>query len=444
MADVGQVNTNLYQPLQPPNQGQMQPLDVIRMIGGLQENQIRQRNMDALQGISGAYSRHVSPTGETDVPGLRGDIARNGGVLAGEGLSQATANSDAEMRLRSGWQQTLRGIYGQLATQPDVTDDDLSAAKVAAAGADVPPGVIQQFVSTMPRVKSAKDQDARRQWFLTQSNLARGPETTAVGVTVPGPKGENRQISAGTAARGMAQPGGLQTGMPPGFNEAQVQTGAGSGAALNDARQRGLNYRQEVFPLETAIPALEKLGPKGSGPGTETTNHLKSFLISNVPGVSQSSFNGTVEDYDKAKKYLTDFVNQNGNTGTNDKLAAAFAGNPSVGISNAAAVDVAKSALALRRMKQAQLVEFEKSGLPDSEFAKWASRWQINHDPRAFGFDLMTVPQRNAVLNSISDKKLRDKDGKEAAVSPRDLFQLQIQAAHDTGLINPGGLTGGR
>src|SRR5262249_38844427 len=163
------------------------------------------------------------------------------------------------------------------------------------------------------------------------------------------------------------------------------------------------------------------LGSKGTGPGTETTNHLKSFLITNVPGVSQSSFNGTVEDYDKAKKYLTDFVNQNGNTGTNDKLAAAFAGNPSVGISNAAAVDVAKSALALRRMKQAQLVEFEKSGLPDSEFAKWASRWQINHDPRAFGFDMMTVPQRNAVLNSISDKK-----GKEGAASPRDLFQLQV------------------
>jgi hypothetical protein len=163
--------------------------------------------MDALQAIGGAYNRNVSPTGDIDVSGLRSDIARNGGVLAGEGLSQATANSDSDLRLRSSWQQTLRGIYGQLGTQPNVSDDDLAAAKVAAAGAGVPPGVIQNFTSTMPRVKSAKDQDARRQWFLTQSNLARGPETTAIGVTVPGPKGENRQISAGTAARGMAQPG---------------------------------------------------------------------------------------------------------------------------------------------------------------------------------------------------------------------------------------------
>ncbi len=431
MADVGQVDTSFYKPLLPPNQGQLQPLDVIRIIGGLQENQIRQRNMDALQGIGGAYSRNVSPTGDINVPGLRSDIARNGGVLAGEGLQQATANSDADLKLRSSWQQTLRGVYGQLATQPIVTDDDLAAAKVTAAGAGVPPGVIQQYVSTMPRANNPK---AFKNWATAQSNLARGPEAISAPVTVPGQRGEPIQISEGSAARARAG-GGLQTGMPPGFNEAQVQTGAGSGAALNDARQRGLNYRQEVFPLETAIPALEKLGPKGSGPGTETTNHLKSFLISNVPGVSQSSFNGTVEDYDKAKKYLTDFVNQNGNTGTNDKLAAAFAGNPSVGISNAAAVDVAKSALALRRMKQAQLVEFEKSGLPDSEFAKWASRWQINHDPRAFGFDMMTVAQRNAVLNSISDKKIKDEKGKEGPVSPRDLFKFQVEDAHAGGIL---------
>jgi len=36
-----------------------------------------------------------------------------------------------------------------------------------------------------------------------------------------------------------------------------------------------------------------------------------------------------------------------------------------VGISNAAAVDVAKSALSLRRMQQAEDVAFENSGLPD-------------------------------------------------------------------------------
>jgi hypothetical protein len=112
-------------------------------------------------------------------------------------------------------------------------------------------------------------------------------------------------------------------------------------------------------------------------------------------------------------------------------LAAAFAGNPSVGVSNAAAVDVAKSALSLRRMKQAQLVQFEKSGLPDSEYTKWASQWNVGHDPRAYGFDMMTVPQRNAVLKSIPDTK-----GKNGAASPRDLFKLQVEAAHAGGILH--------
>ena len=89
MADVGTVSTNIYRPLQSPQQ-QMQPLDLVRLIGGLQENQIRQRSMDALQAIGGVYNRNVSPTGDINVSGLRSDIARNGGVLAGEGLSQAT------------------------------------------------------------------------------------------------------------------------------------------------------------------------------------------------------------------------------------------------------------------------------------------------------------------------------------------------------------------
>ena len=163
MADVGTVSTDIYRPLQSQQQ-QMQPLDVVRLIGGLQENQIRQRNMDALQAIGGAYNRNVSPTGDINVSGLRSDIARNGGVLAGEGLSQATANSDADLKLRSGWQQTLRGIYGQLATLPNITDDHLAQAKVDAAGAGIPPAAIQQFVSTMPR---ASNQKALKNWATT-------------------------------------------------------------------------------------------------------------------------------------------------------------------------------------------------------------------------------------------------------------------------------------
>jgi hypothetical protein len=419
------VNTGMYQPLIAPQQPALGPLQVLQLIGQLNQNKLFEQTYNARQAIGKAYENNTLPNGDLNAPGLRTDIGRTGGFLAGEGLGQATQNSEADVRLKSSYAGVLRQIFGQLSTKAVITPQDIATAKAAAAAQGVPGGVIQDFAASIPRnSKEWKD------FAVTQSNLARGPEAIAGGVTVPaGPRAIPTQIPEGQAARIRAS-GGLQTGTEPGFAEAQTATGAGSGAALNEARHRGLNYRQEVFPLEAAIPALEKLGKTGTGPGTEEFNHIKSFLQSaGIPGLDVDK----IKNFDEAKKYLTDFVNQNGNTGTNDKLAAAFAGNPSVGVSNAAAVDVAKSALALRRMKQAQLIEFEKSGLPDSEFAKWASRWQIGHDPRAFGFDLMSPEARKKVIESFPE-------GKNGAPGARDLFKLQVQEAHKAGIINPNGL----
>lgn len=212
--------------------------------------------------------------------------------------------------------------------------------------------------------------------------------------------------------------------LAPGQARAAEEAGGASGGALGDARNRSINYQAEVTPLEQAIPALEKLGTKGTGPGTESINHLKSFVLSNVPGADFKGLKDDVATYDKAKKYLTDFVNQNGNSGTNDKLAAAFAGNPSVNISNAAAVDVAKTALTLRRFKQAQLTAFEKTGRPDADFAKEAGRFAREHDPRAFGFDMMTPAERKKVIGSLPKGK-------------RELFMMDVQDAAEAGLIKP-------
>lgn len=221
-----------------------------------------------------------------------------------------------------------------------------------------------------------------------------------------------------------ARPAAPMSSLAPGQAEAANVAGGASGGALGEARNRSLNYQAEVNPLEQAIPALEKLGTKGTGPGTDSINHLKSFVLSNVPGADFKGLKDDVATYDKAKKYLTDFVNQNGNSGTNDKLAAAFAGNPSVNISNAAAVDVAKTALALRRFKQAQLVAFEATGKPDADFAKEAGKFAREHDPRAYGFDMMTPAERKKVIESLPKGK-------------RELFMLDVQDAVQQGILKP-------
>ena len=216
----------------------------------------------------------------------------------------------------------------------------------------------------------------------------------------------NQQVQNRIAPMGPYAPAGPVTGRAPGVAEAATTAGTASGGQLAADRQTAARYQRDIFPLKEAIPALERLGTKGTGPGTETINNIKSFVLSNVPGVKESDFNGTVGDYDKAKKYLTDFVNQTGSTGTNDKLAAAFAGNPSVHISNAAAQDVAKSALALRRMQQAQIIEFEKTGLPPDKYASWATKWGNTQDSRAYGLDLMGADKAEKLKKSLKGDDL--------------------------------------
>lgn len=237
----------------------------------------------------------------------------------------------------------------------------------------------------------------------------------------------------------------IAASLPPGAAEASTAAGAASGQVLAAARARSANFQRDVFPLAQAIPALEKLGTKGSGPGTETFNHIRSFILSNVPGTTEKTFDDKVKTFDEAKKYLTDFVNQTGNSGTNDKLAAAFAGNPSVGISNAAASDVAKSAMALRRMQQTKDLSFEDSGLQADQasrhFANGIIKIQsydnkgkpveksirINQlDPRAFGVDLMSDKAKKVLLEQLNK-------------NPREmeLFNTSLELAQQYGYLTP-------
>jgi len=83
-------------------------------------------------------------------------------------------------------------------------------------------------------------------------------------------------------------------GLPPGEAQAVAIGAEASAGQAAKARQAAASYQRDIFPLNEAIPALEKLGTKGTGPGTETINNIKSFVLANVPGVKENDFNGTV------------------------------------------------------------------------------------------------------------------------------------------------------
>ena len=251
------------------------------------------------------------------------------------------------------------------------------------------------------------------------------PTSSTVGRTgIALPPAQASASSAGAptsmAPAGVTVPGAVATSQAPGVKEAATATGQQSGEQLAADRKSAADYQRTIFPLTQAIPALERLGTTGTGPGTEQFNQIKSFLQSaGLPGLDTSK----IKDFDEVKKYLTDFVNQNGNTGTNDKLAAAFAGNPSVGISNAAAADVAKSALALQRMKQARTFEFANSGLPDAQYGQFAAKFATQQDPRAYGYDMMSAPAQQKMLSAMTPAE-------------KERFVASLRVAHRNSLLN--------
>jgi hypothetical protein len=414
--------TSLYpQPQAAPTPNILSSGDPSKILGLVQQGNALQQ-FNATRAAGEAAQSAIGPDGQYD-PTANALALRNNpaaALVAPEAIQGIIAKQGQLIEQRRGQAQDATNMFGAISNmeKPTALDVHKITATIAAANPSLPPSVISGIANHI-----LNDPQGIKHGATTIQNMAIGAAGTSGRVAAPpAASGAPQQQPLGAANYGG---GATPVGLPPGVGEAAVATGAGSGTALNDARLQGLNYHQQVFPLEKAIPALERLGKTGTGPGTDEFNQIKSFLQSaGIPGLDVSK----IKDFDEAKKYLTDFVNQNGNSGTNDKLAAAFAGNPSVGISNAAAVDVAKSALALRRMKQAQLAEFEQSGKPDSEYAKSASQWNISHDPRAYGFDLMTPDQRKKVLESLPE-------GKNGVPGPRDLFKLQVMQAHNAGII---------
>lgn len=194
------------------------------------------------------------------------------------------------------------------------------------------------------------------------------------------------------------QGGGVAITPPAGTVEGLTKAASVSSDKYAQDAAREANYQQDVLPLEKALPALEALGDTGTGPGTEQLQEIQSFLTS--MGILKPT--DGLKNFDEARKYLVQYARSAGDTGTNDKLAAAFAGNSSIGISNAAAKDVVKTNLALRRMQNAQIRAFTATGKNPAEYSKWATEFNANNDPVAFGFDLMSGAERKKYFAKMS------------------------------------------
>lgn len=366
------------------------------------------------------------PTDPRMIPGFRDEITKKfmstaevvNATYGATGAHNDGANTTyTRQPLRGGPNAVAPPIANQIPPTAQTIRPDGSTELYGAKPPRIPPGAIQApgGIPSQYIQPGAPDPNAPMVPNRVQTQPIRPPApTNRLSIQTPPPTFAQRFDNSGA---------GVPTGQAPGVAEAAKVTGAASGDMLASALKRSQSYPSEIFPLTEAVAALERLGPKNTGPFGETKNTIKSFMQSNLPGFDASTFDNTVTDFDKAKKYFTDYVNRTGNSGTNDKLAAAFAGNPSVNISNAAAVDVAKAAIALRNMEQAQTIAWDNAkandpSLTDDKFASWSSRWNRTQDPRAYGLHLMTEEAL---------KKLQKEyygEGSKKTKSEREAFEI--------------------
>ena len=216
---------------------------------------------------------------------------------------------------------------------------------------------------------------------------------------------------------------GIPMGLPIGSAEAMKASGEQYAGDLAGAA----DYRNRVTPLESAVALLEKVGPGYQGQvGQYKADIQRTYqaLTGQAPATDDP-----VKNFDELQKYLVQQARTSGGTGTNDQLAAAIAGNPSTKISNAAAADVAKTALALQRMKQAQIVTASAQG-PNGPnagggYTQYGSSFNAKQDPRAFAFDLMDATAQRKLVQSLG----------APTSAPYKRFITSLQIAHDAGLL---------
>jgi len=248
---------------------------------------------------------------------------------------------------------------------------------------------------------------------------------TGVPATAPNqPVNQLQPYSQGHAPVQATQGGSVVTGPSPGALEANKTVGAASGQQLAADTAQEANFQSDIVPLVKARDALIALGPTGTGPGTEQVNEIKSFAQSMGLGTLAGIDPQKIKNFDEARKYLTQYATSVGNPNTNDKLAANFAGNPNVGISNAAAVDVLKTALSLRRLQNAKVRAFQESGEQPNAYNQWAAKFNSSQDPVAYGFDMMSPEQRKKYVSGLSPTE-------------RQKFVGSLQTATQLGLVTP-------
>lgn len=396
-----QPNVSIYQHTPSNPMASMSLLDLLNTAGAI-------RKFQTQQAISDSIRQATDPnTGVTNWAGAQATAAGKAPWISPSDLAGMSQAADAQQGMRTRQLVQASSLARQILNLgSNATIDDFNRIAPAIAALGIPRQMLAPIYNG-----PHSGPDFIKNITLLANGIA-GPEATT---EVPGQYGIPTAKPAGAVelqARGV---GGGLPGIPS----------AAPNAAYNADLANSNDYTRQVLPLEKAIPALSRLGPEGTYPGADELNNLKTILKATGADQALGIDTSKVKDFTEAKKYFIDWANMNSAGGTNDRLAATFASNPNVTMNTAAAIDVAKTALSARRLKQAQVLAFQQTGLPQAAYPGWAASWNARQDVRAYGFDLMTPSAQKKLLGSLKGADLAK-------------FKASLDEARESQVLRPG------
>jgi hypothetical protein len=183
-------------------------------------------------------------------------------------------------------------------------------------------------------------------------------------------------------------------------------------------------YQDRVFPLAQIYSILAS-GDVTTGQGAEQLNRARSILETMGAKLGWTDQTTNQAKFDDLTKYMQQYVNKQGMAARSDQaLASAITGSPSAHLSTLANKDVVKPLIAMERMKQMAMTDFENSNGHPNDYSKFLGDWQNTHDPRAFMVDLLDNKQIDKMLAGMNkndrirfDKTLKLVEGNQGILS---------------------------
>jgi hypothetical protein len=215
------------------------------------------------------------------------------------------------------------------------------------------------------------------------------------------------QGAAGSDGRYPGNGGVVQTSPAAGVAEATAKANAAGGDQWVADQTSNANSNTRVNMLGNALNALQN---STTGNGADKLQAVKSLLV--TLGAAPQSTVDSVQNFDEANKYLTQYAQQKAagfGHGTDAQLAASISGNGNTHISNLAAQDVVKVNLALERMEQARTAAFQQQldagAVKPSDYSSWKSKFGSTMDPRVFIADQVPIAKTQAMVKSMTPQQ---------------------------------------